>query len=174
MGRKAKYTFELKLKAAQDYLSGKKSASDIAFELGMGKYGDNRIRQWASLYKANGQEALKPKERNSSYSKEFKEQVVQDYVQNGLSPYELATKYNIPSKTVIDQWIKRYNNHIEQRDYCPHQEVYMAERKKTTKEERMETSIMVAIIKKQPQNMAAAIPRSIHGYANMKARGQMA
>ena len=73
MGRKAKYTFELKLKAAQDYLSGKKSASDIAFELGMGKYGDNRIRQWASLYKANGQEALKPKERNSSYSKAFKE-----------------------------------------------------------------------------------------------------
>lgn len=73
MGRKAKYTFELKLKAAQDYLSGKKSAADIAFELDMGKYGDNRIRQWASLYKANGQEALKPKERNSSYSKEFKE-----------------------------------------------------------------------------------------------------
>ena len=73
----------------------------------------------------NGQEALKPKERNSSYSKEFKDMVVQDYVQNGLSPYELATKYNIPSKTVIDQWIKRYNNHIEQRDYCPHQEVYM-------------------------------------------------
>ena len=73
MGRKAKYTFEQKLKAAQDYLSGKKSAADIAFELDMGKYGDNRIRQWASLYKANGQEALKPKERNSSYSKEFKE-----------------------------------------------------------------------------------------------------
>ncbi len=64
--------------------------------------------------------------------------VVQDYVQNGLSPYELATKYNISSKTVIIQWIKRYNNHIEQRDYCPHPEVYMAERKKTTKEERME------------------------------------
>ena len=174
MGRKAKYTFELKLKAAQDYLSGKKSAADIAFELGMGKYGDNRIRQWASLYKANGQEALKPKERNSSYSKEFKEMVVQDYVQNGLSPYELATKYNIPSKTVIDQWIKRYNNHIEQRDYCPHPEVYMAERKKTTKEERMETSIMIAITKKQPQNMAAAIPGSIHGYANMTDREQMA
>ena len=138
MGRKAKYTFEQKLQAAQDYLSGKKSASDIAFELGMGKYGDNRIRQWASLYKANGQEALKPKERNSSYSKEFKDMVVQDYVQNGLSPDELATKYNISSKTVIVQWIKRYNNHIEQRDYCPHPEVYMAERKKTTKEERME------------------------------------
>ncbi len=37
MGRKAKYTFEQKLKAVQDYLSGKKSAADIAFELDMGK-----------------------------------------------------------------------------------------------------------------------------------------
>ena len=174
MGRKAKYTFEQKLKAVQDYLSGKKSAAEIASELDMGKYGGNRIREWASLYEANGTEALSPKERNSSYSKEFKEQVVQDYVQNGLSPYELATKYNIPSKTVIIQWIKRYNNHIEQRDYHPHPEVYMAERKKTTKEERMETSIMIAITKKQPQNMAAAILRSIHGSANMTDREQTA
>jgi len=62
--------------------------------------------------------------------------VVQDYVQNGLSPYELATKYNISSKTVIIQWIKRYNNHIEQRDYCPHPEVYMAERKKERKQQK--------------------------------------
>ena len=100
--------------------------------------------------------------------------VVQDYVQNGLSQNDLAAKYNISSESVIMQWIKRYNNHIEQRDYCPHQEVYMAERKKTTKEERMETSITIAIIKKQPQNMAAAILRSIHGYANMTGREQMA
>ena len=73
MGRKAKYTFEQKLQAVLDYQSGKKSAVDIAFELDMGKYGDNRIREWSNLYEANGQEALKPKERNSSYSKEFKE-----------------------------------------------------------------------------------------------------
>ena len=138
MGRKAKYTFEQKLKTVQDYQSGKKSAVDIAFELDMGKNGDNRIREWSNLYKANGQEALKPKERNSSYSKEFKEMVVQDYVQNGLSQNDLAAKYNISGKTVIIQWIKRYNNHIEQRDYCPHPEVSMAERMKTTKEESME------------------------------------
>ena len=37
MGRKAKYTFEQKLKAVLDYQSGKKSAVDIAFELDMGK-----------------------------------------------------------------------------------------------------------------------------------------
>jgi len=177
MGRKAKYTFELKLKAAQDYLSGKKSAADIASELDMGKQGAGRIRRWSKLYKANGPEALSPKESNSSYSKEFKEQVVQDYVQNGLSQNDLAAKYNISSKTVIVQWIKRYNNHIEQRDYHPHPEVYMAERKQQKKKEWRSfstASIMIAIIKKRPQNMAAAIPRSIHRYANMTDREQMA
>ncbi|MGI6067112.1 helix-turn-helix domain-containing protein [Absicoccus porci] len=138
MGRKAKYTFEQKLQAVLDYQSGKKSAADIALELDMGKRGNDRIRQWTNLYKANGPEALNPKEKNSSYSKNFKEQVVQDYIQNGLSQNELAAKYNISSTSVIIQWIKRYNNHIEQRDYDPHPEVYMAERKKTTKEERME------------------------------------
>ena len=109
MGRKAKYTFEQKLQAVQDYLSGKKSASDIASELDMGKHGGGRILQWSKLYKANGPEALSPKESNSSYSKEFKEMVVQDYVQNGLSLHDLAAKYNISSKSVIIQWIKRYN-----------------------------------------------------------------
>ncbi|MGN8809595.1 hypothetical protein ACTNED_10070 [Absicoccus porci] len=63
MGRKAKYTFEQKLEVVLDYQSVKKSAADIALELDMGKRGDNRICQWVNLYKANGPEALKPKEK---------------------------------------------------------------------------------------------------------------
>ncbi|WP_164129985.1 hypothetical protein [Sharpea azabuensis] len=39
----------------------------------MGRKAKYTFREWSNLYKANGQEALKPKERNSSYSKEFKE-----------------------------------------------------------------------------------------------------
>ena len=148
MGRKAKYTFEQKLQAVLDYQSGKKSAADIALELDMGKRGDDRIREWTNLYKANGPDALNPKEKHSSYSKKFKEQVVQDYMQNGLSQNELAAKYNISSRSVIIQWIKRYNNHIEQRNYDPHPEVYIAERKKTTKEELKRKKIEVKFLKK--------------------------
>ena len=59
---------------------------------------------------------------------------------------KLATKYNISSESVIIQWIKRYNNHIEQRDDDPRWEVYMAERKKTTKEERMEIVQYLSLI----------------------------
>ena len=148
MRRKAKYTFEQKLQAVLDYQSGKKSAADIALELDMGKRGDDRIREWTNLYKANGPEALNPKEKHSSYSKKFKEQVVQDYIQNGLSQNELAAKYNISSRSVIIQWIKRYNNHIEQRNYDPHPEVFIAERKKTTKEELKRKEIEVKFLKK--------------------------
>lgn len=148
MRRKAKYTFEQKRQAVLDYQSGKKSAADIALELDMRKRGDDRIREWTNLYKANGPDALNPKEKHSSYSKKFKEQVVQDYMQNGLSQNELAAKYNISSRSVIIQWIKRYNNHMEQRDYDPHPEVYMAERKKTTKEELKRKEIEVKFLKK--------------------------
>ena len=177
MRRKAKYTFEQKRQAVLDYQSGKKSAADIALELDMGKRGDDRIREWTNLYKANGPEALNPKEKHSSYSKKFKEQVVQDYIQNGLSHKELAAKYNISSRSVIIQWIKRYNNHMEQRDYDPHPEVYMAERKQRKKNEWRSfntVSIMIAIIKKQLQNMAAAIHRYIHGSVNMTSKEPMA
>ena len=134
MRRKAKYTFEQKRQAVLDYQSGKKSAADIALELDMGKRGDDRIREWTNLYKANGPEALNPKEKHSSYSKKFKEQVVQDYIQNGLSHKELAAKYNISSRSVIIQWIKRYN--MEPRDYDHHPEVYRTERK-----QRKETEV---------------------------------
>ena len=147
MGRKAKYTFEQKLQAVLDYQSGKKSAADIALELDMGKRGDDRIREWTNLYKANEPEALNPKEKHSSYSKEFKKQVVLDHIQNGLSHKELAAKYNISSTSVIRTWIKRYNNHMEQRDYDPHPEVYIAERMKTTKEELKRKEIEVKFLK---------------------------
>ena len=47
MGRKAKYTLEQKIVACEAYLSGKSSAKALARNLGLGKGGDNRIREWS-------------------------------------------------------------------------------------------------------------------------------
>ena len=58
------------MKAVWDY----QSVADQAFKLDTGKHGDDRTCLWSNLYKANGPDALNPKERNSSYSKAFKEQ----------------------------------------------------------------------------------------------------
>lgn len=138
MGRKAKYSLEQKVKACEEYLHGIKSAVVIARELNMGKYGKCRVFEWSKKYKAFGPSAFEDKPRNKSYSKEFKETVVREYL-SGCSSYEtLIIKYQIPSIQTIADWIKKYNNHIELRDYNPKPEVYMNDTLKTTREERIE------------------------------------
>ena len=52
---------------------------------------------------------------------------------------EIVAKYNISSREVLRNWIKRYNANKELKDYDPKREVYMAEaRRKTTLKERKE------------------------------------
>ncbi len=138
MGRKAKHTYEQKLQACEDYLSGKRSAAEIAEGLRMGKNGRNRIRMWARQYIANGPEILQETKTNKTYTKEFKQQIVEEYLSGYGSLSDLMFKYGIRSSMQIRQWISKYNSHEELKDYDPHPEVYMTKRKKTTLEERKE------------------------------------
>jgi transposase-like protein len=138
MSRKSSYTVEEKIKACADYLSGLKSASQIAIELNMGKRGRDVVSDWAKKYKAYGASVFINKSRNNCYSQEFKERVVKEYLNSTSSLNELIIKYNIPSKTTLSRWIKMYNNHIELKEYDPKPEVYMLDTLKTTFEERIE------------------------------------
>ena len=138
MGRKAKYSAEQKILACEDYLSGRKSAVEIAKQLGMGKGGKDHVRQWSKMYKAHGSSVFEESHHNRSYSKEFKEKVVREYLSGRGSFRDLAVRYNVPSDNTIIQWVSSYNNHIELRDYDPKSEVYMAETRKTTFDERLE------------------------------------
>ncbi|MCR5448896.1 MAG: helix-turn-helix domain-containing protein [Solobacterium sp.] len=138
MGRNVKYTCEQKLKAAEDYISGRKSANEIAAELLMGKHGKRQVREWANRYRENGPDILLPRQTNTAYSKEFKTQVVEEYLSGAYSLTDLAAKYGIRSRKQIRDWISKYNSYEELRDYDPHPEVYMAKRKKTTLDERKE------------------------------------
>ena len=138
MGRKAKYSAEQKIQACEDYLSGRKSAAEIAMQLGMGKGGKGHVRQWSKMYKAHGSSVFEETHHNKSYSKEFKEKVVREYLTGRGSFRDLAVKYSIPSDETIRQWVSSYNNHIELRDYDPRSEVYMAKGRKTSFDERLE------------------------------------
>ena len=138
MGRKAKYSAKQKVQACEDYLSGKKSASQIARELGMRKCGDGKVREWVRQYRINGAEIFENGPHNKSYSKEFKGKVVQEYLAGRGSMSDLQAKYGIPSFETISRWISMYNNHIEIKDYDPKPEVYMAKTRRTTYEERIE------------------------------------
>ncbi len=138
MGRKAKYTVEQKVKACQEYLNGKKSAINIASELNMSKTGWRKVLEWAKLYKLNGRSIFENSNGNRSYSKDFKEKIVREYLDGKGSTLDLSAKYSIPSPQTIMSWVKKYNNHMELKDYVPKPEVYMADTLKATKEEKLE------------------------------------
>lgn len=138
MGRKPKYTAEQKIQASLDYLGGKKSASEIAESLGMGKRGCETIRRWAKAYGMNGPSIFDSAAGNRSYAKEFKEAVASEYLSGKYSLVELSARYGIPSNSTVLAWARKYNSYMELRDYVPMREVYMAASRKTTKEERLE------------------------------------
>lgn len=138
MSRKAKYTKEVKLKASKDYLSGEVSATNIARSLGMGKNGGDIVRDWARQYEMNGDKIFDDKPKNKSYSKEFKEKVVKEYLDGKGSSRYLAAKFGIPSESSVLSWVKKYNSHIELEDYDPKGEIYMTKGRITTLDERIE------------------------------------
>ena len=138
MSRKAKYTVEAKVRAAERYLRGEASAAGIAAEMEMGKRGESTVREWAAIYRENGIEGFHLKEGNSSYTAETKKQAVEEYLQGKGSLREISRKYHIPNKETLRQWVEVYNSNRELRGYNPRPEVYVAMRKKTTKEEREE------------------------------------
>ena len=140
MGRKSRISYEGKIKACETYLDGKASARELAQRLNLGRCGKRRVFGWVNKYRQGGPESLLPKLKNSSYTREFKINAVEEYLSGNGSLEDICNKYQIPSDYTLRQWIAKYNDLKELEDYKPRPEVYtkMAYRKKTTQEEREE------------------------------------
>ena len=137
MGRKAKYSKELKLKIIKRYIRGE-SASVLANEYRMTSNMKDQIIKWVHKYKEIGESAFDELTTNKSYPKELKEKVIKDYL-NGINSLEgLANKYNISSHEIVRGWVLKYNSGIEIKDYNPKGDVYTMKSRKTTIEERLE------------------------------------
>jgi len=79
------------------------------------------------------------KRRNKKYSKELKQQAVQDWISGKGSQYAICKKYGISSHTQLQNWIKWYNGHKELKAYrSAGTEIYMIKGRKTTQQERVE------------------------------------
>ena len=138
MSRKPKYSHGEKIRACEDYFSGKRSASQIATDFGL-KQLTGGIKTWFQLYKTQGSDALLPKSKNPSYSSEFKIKAVEEYIDGNGSLREISAKHGISGESTLYKWFLQYNSDMKLLDYNPKPEVYMAEaRRKTTKEERKE------------------------------------
>ena len=135
MGRKSKYTIEEKEQAVLDYKNGIKGITQICNALNMHR---SNLFDWISIYDKYGIEGFNHRDRNKSYTKEFKEMVVREYLDGKGSTRDLCIKYNISAHTMLLRWINSYNSHEELKDYNPKGEIYMTKSRKTAFEERIE------------------------------------
>lgn len=137
MGRKARYSKKLKLELIKRYMSGE-SVTSLTNEYGLPKSTSNRIRIWTNKFKAFGESAFEESNRNKKYSKALKLKVINSYLNGEGSLEDLANLYNISTHEIVRQWILKYNDSIETKDYNPRPEVYVMKARKTTFEERIE------------------------------------
>ena len=131
---KRKHSADWMLARVKEYLSGKGSYHQIAETNGIS---EQNLRVWVKKYRNQGAIAFVKRAGNASYSKEFKTSCVRAVLCGEGSIDDIIAKYNISSRSVLQRWIKRYNDHMELKDYDPKREVYMAgARRKTSLSER--------------------------------------
>ena len=131
---KARYSAELKIEIVKKYLSGEGSYEQLAKLYGVS---DRSLRQWTQRYREQGTDGFYRGIGNAHYSKEFKTMCVEAVLLGEGSVDDIVAKYNISGRSVLRNWIMRYNANKELKDYDPEREVYMADaRRKTTLEER--------------------------------------
>lgn len=137
MGRKTKYSKELKLEIVKRYLKGESNillCNEYKIPYGHGK----TIIRWANKYVVLGESAFDESRINKSYSKELKKRVIKEYLDGKDSLDNIVNKYNISSTSIVINWVKKYNEGIEIKDYNPKGDVYTMKSRKTTFEERIE------------------------------------
>lgn len=108
MGRKSKNSYEDKLNAVLEYLSGSSSQADISNRYGVER---SSFLAWVNSYRNIGPSSLKPINHNNRYSTDLKASAISDYLSGKGSLEDIRTKYGLRSSKQLRQWIRKYNSH---------------------------------------------------------------
>lgn len=130
----SKISVEDKIYYCKQYLEGKLSQGQIARILQVNK---KSVQRWLMKYESMGTDAF-VKLRNKRYSKELKEQAVNDYLAGKGSLEGVCKKYGIHSATQLSRWILLYNDHKELKTTGTGGCSLMTKGRKTTFDERIE------------------------------------
>lgn len=133
MSKRKRLSFEEKIKACELYDQGYGSQQSISDEFGISESG---FKLMYFKYKNHGPESLKMQTKHQTYTKEFKDKVIESYNNKEGSYRELAIKYGINNYSVIARWVLGYNN-SNKTTYSGSGGVTMKGRK-TTLDERIE------------------------------------
>ena len=132
MVRKSKFRKEVKINACEKYKAGKGSFGSIAKEVGCA---ESVLKKWYYDYIDHGDSIFDDKPSNSSYTVEFKLEVINEIKKSSMTA--ASSKFGI-SVSVVRKWFLSYNNGETIKDYSPCGEVYTMKARKTTFEERID------------------------------------
>lgn len=107
MSKRSPKSVEEKLEIVNLYLEKGKSMSSLIREYGVS---DTSIKTWVRKYKHLGIAGLRESKTWTRYSKEIKEQAVQDYLSGQGSLETIIDKYHISSQSVLKRWINQYTS----------------------------------------------------------------
>ncbi|HEY8803748.1 MAG TPA: helix-turn-helix domain-containing protein [Clostridium sp.] len=112
VSRRTKYTAEEKHKILTAYENGIGSMNEIAtkYEISV-----DTFYTWRYNNSKYGIDGLKESKTWKRYSKELKEAAVKDYISGRFSQKEVAKKYEISNISLLQKWLKKYNDHRELR-----------------------------------------------------------
>ena len=107
MSRKIKYGKSIRVKAVKAVLEEHQGVNMVSNQLGIDRA---CLQRWVTFYKKYGAAGLTPRASNTTYSKEFKLQVVRSIEEKGLSFKAASLKYNIPTPSTVRTWYLTYIN----------------------------------------------------------------
>jgi len=95
------------------------------------------LNKWIYLYQTYGIDGLEGATGWKQYSKEVKTAAVLDYLSGNYSQNEIIRNYEISSRSVLERWIRNYNDHRELNE-TKRMNNSMIKGRSTTLEERLE------------------------------------
>ncbi len=160
MGRKPKFSKEVKIKACEDYKNGKGSFQSIAFDIECSK---ETLQRWYYRYLSQGPSVFDYSNKNRSYSKEFQKKIARLYLFENKSIIELSAKYNI-AISVLRHWINNFKDNKPFKDYNFNSNIYNMKYRKSTAEEKIRIAKWVI---ENDMNYKAAADKFVHKYSNV-------
>ena len=129
-------SYETKLNVIQAYESGNASFRGLAEQIGTKM---EVIRQWWMIYQSQGAEGLRKTYTYKHWNKEIKFAAVEEYLSGACSQMDICKKYKISSKSILQKWIKVYNDgQKEFKSTSSGGKKPMTKGRKTTFDERLE------------------------------------
>lgn len=110
MSKNSKYTAEEKYQIIKAYTDGVGSLSEVTT---LYKIHHATLVKWRYNYEKYGIDGLNGSGTWKSYSKELKENAVNDYLSGKYSLRDVVRKYEISDTKVLRKWINKYNCHRE-------------------------------------------------------------